>query len=84
MLACTRCGHWHTDAETASGRFLSCTEVKRFWSRLKAEHKELYGHTAQISIVENGIPICFQCKREIPINGPLASKDELLGGKQHG
>ena len=75
MLACTKCGHWHTDAETASGKFLSCTEVKQFWGRLKAEHRELYGHTPQISTDETGTLICLQCKREFPLNSSQASTD---------
>jgi uncharacterized CHY-type Zn-finger protein len=75
LLACTRCGHWHTSAETALERPLSCTEVKQFWGRLKAEHRELYEHAAQITLNDNGTYICFQCKREIPLNGSPVSRD---------
>lgn len=63
MIACTRCGHWHTDAERASNRTLSCTEVKQYWSRIRTEHNALYGHLAQIGTDESGALVCFKCKR---------------------
>lgn len=65
MIACTRCGHWHTDAERSVGKELSCTEVKRYWSRLKNEHNELYGHLAQITTNAAGVVVCFKCGREL-------------------
>lgn len=65
MLACTKCGHWHINAERAMGRNLSCTEVKRFWGRIKSEHRTRYGHQALITTDDTGAPICFTCKREI-------------------
>jgi uncharacterized CHY-type Zn-finger protein len=65
MIACTRCGHWHTDAENASNRNLSCTEVKQFWSRIRNEHNALYGHLAQASVDDSGTLICFKCKRQL-------------------
>jgi DNA-directed RNA polymerase subunit RPC12/RpoP len=65
MIACTRCGHWHIDAEKALGRSLSCTEVKRYWIRLKEAHKEKYGHIAQITVDGSGIYICLKCKHKI-------------------
>lgn len=65
MIACTRCGHWHTDAERSLEKSLSCTEVKQYWSRLKNEHNELYGHLAQITTDESGKPVCFKCGREL-------------------
>lgn len=65
MVACTRCGHWHTDAERALERALSCTEVKSFWSRVRNDHKEVTGHLAQITSTENGELICFKCKRRL-------------------
>jgi hypothetical protein len=68
MLACTRCGRWHVDAERELDRDLSCSEVKQYWSRIKSEHKELYGHSAKITTDDNGARICFECKRELPSN----------------
>ena len=65
MIACTRCGHWHTDAERALGKEMSCTEVRRFWSEIKGEHKKLYGHPAKITTDDFGAPICFECKRKL-------------------
>jgi uncharacterized CHY-type Zn-finger protein len=86
LLACTKCGHWHTNAEAALGRSLSCTEVKQFWGRIKAEHRELYGHPAQITIDEEGKPICLQCKRRITCETAPANGDQGLdqGSIQHG
>jgi len=75
LLACTKCGHWHTNAEAAMGRSLSCTEVKQFWGKIKAEHRELYGHPAQINVDEGGKPLCLQCKRGIPFESAPAGKD---------
>jgi hypothetical protein len=72
MLACTRCGHWHTDAEKALQRRLSCTQVKQFWGRVKGEHRELYGHTAQIITDDAGSLICFNCQRKIVLDGSTA------------
>lgn len=65
MIACTRCGRWHGDAEEALGRRLSCTEVKQYWSRIKAEHKKQYGHLAQITTDDSENRICFKCKRKL-------------------
>jgi uncharacterized CHY-type Zn-finger protein len=65
MIACTRCGHWHTEAERVEEKTLSCTEVKQFWSRIKNEHKELHGHMAQITTDESGATICFKCKKRL-------------------
>jgi hypothetical protein len=65
MLACTKCGNWHTNAERAMGRNLSCTEVKRFWGRVKGDHRDRYGHPAQITTDDAGNLICFTCKRQI-------------------
>jgi hypothetical protein len=76
MLACTKCGHWHTDAEHAMGRSLSCTEVKRFWVKVKEEHRDRYGHTAQIAFTDNhGTPKCFTCNREISLDGITLDQD---------
>jgi hypothetical protein len=69
MLACTRCGYWHSNAERALGRNLSCTEVKKFWSRVKEAHRNRYGHPAMITMDGNGTQICFTCKREILSDG---------------
>jgi hypothetical protein len=65
MKACTRCGLWHTDAESASGKRLSCTDVKKYWARIRSEHRSLYGHTVQITTDEAGNWICFACKRRL-------------------
>jgi len=65
MLACTRCGHWHNDAERVLDKDLSCTEVKQFWSKIRGEHKELYGHPANMTTDNSGAPICFECKRKL-------------------
>lgn len=75
MLACTKCGHWHTNAEHAMGRNLSCTEVKRFWVKVKEEHWNRYGHRAQIAADDHGTLICFTCNREISLNGITIEQD---------
>ena len=67
MVSCTRCGHWHTDAEKATGGRMTCTEVKQFWSRVKNQHLERYGHLAQLAADENGVLICFKCKRPLEV-----------------
>lgn len=61
MKACTRCGVWHTDAEKYLGRYLSCTEVKQYWSDLKRRHLEEAGHLAVIKIGKDGRVICIKC-----------------------
>jgi hypothetical protein len=63
MIACTRCGRWHTDPEEVFGRRLSCTEVRRYWSRIRKEHIRLYEHVVQITTEDSGKWICFKCKR---------------------
>ena len=75
MQACTKCGHWHSNAEHTMGRSLSCTEVKRFWVQIKEEHRVRYGHTAQISRDDHGILRCFTCKREIILDGSAINLD---------
>ena len=65
MKACTRCGAWHTVAEERSGRFMSCTDVKRFWSDMKRRHMAETGHLAMISIKKDGRIICLKCGREL-------------------
>lgn len=65
MIACTRCGHWHTDAESILEKSLSCTEVKHFWSKVKREHMDRTGHLAQIATNEDGDVICFKCKEKL-------------------
>jgi hypothetical protein len=65
MVACTRCGHWHTDAEDTMGKNLSCTEVRQFWARVRNEHHERYGHLPQITANDTGAWICFKCKRTL-------------------
>ncbi|MFZ0612979.1 MAG: hypothetical protein WAM73_12125 [Desulfobacterales bacterium] len=61
MIACTRCGRWHLDAEKIEGRRLSCTDVKRFWSHIRQEHLRLTGHVARITTDESGNWICLNC-----------------------
>jgi hypothetical protein len=61
MIACTRCGRWHSDAEKVQGKRLSCTEVKRFWAKIREEHLRLKGHRAQITTDESGNWICLKC-----------------------
>ena len=61
MKACTRCGIWHTDAEERSGRFMSCSEVKQYWSDLKRHHLEETGHLAMIKITKDHRLICIRC-----------------------
>lgn len=63
MIACSRCGHWHTDPEETVGKKLSCTEVKQYWSKIRNEHMIRYGHVARITTDEAGSWICFDCKR---------------------
>ena len=63
MIACTKCGHRHTDAEENTGKRLSCTEVKRYWARIKYEHERSYGHLAQVTNDLAGNWICYKCKR---------------------
>ena len=65
MQACTRCGHWHTDAEKHMGRYLSCTEAKAFWSDLKRRHMEQAGHMAMIKISSDGRVRCVKCNQEL-------------------
>jgi hypothetical protein len=65
MKACTRCGVWHTDAEKRAGHYLSCTEVKQYWSDLKRLHMEATGHLAMIKISKDGRVLCVKCGQEI-------------------
>jgi hypothetical protein len=61
MKACTRCGAWHTDAERNVGRYLSCTEVKEYWSDVKRRHLEETGHLAMIKMTKDGRVVCVHC-----------------------
>ena len=80
MIACTRCGRLHTDVEAFLGERLSCTQVKQFWSRLKNEHKEQYGHLAQITRDDTETWICFKCKRKLfKATGRAAKQMAKLG-----
>lgn len=65
MIACTRCGNWHEDAETAMGRRLTCTEVKEYWATLRKAHEVRYGHYARITTDEDGKWICLKCNRKM-------------------
>jgi hypothetical protein len=60
MKACTRCGDWHIHAEKDIGRYLSCTEVKHYWSEMKRRHMDETGHLAMIKIKEGKI-VCIHC-----------------------
>ena len=46
-------------------RQLSCTEVKRFWTAVRKEHKRRFGHLAQVVTNEAGDRICDRCKRDL-------------------
>ena len=71
-LACTRCGEWHLSAERTLGRNLSCTEVKRFWNRIKNQHQDTYDHAAHIVMDATGTPFCFTCKQPVDLrNGSV-------------
>jgi hypothetical protein len=61
MIACTRCGRWHLDAEEVLGKRMSCTDVKKYWSKIREEHLQLNGHPAQISTDDSGRWICMKC-----------------------
>jgi hypothetical protein len=63
MIACTRCGHWHTDAEKNNGKRLSCTEVKGYWGQIRRDHMDAYGHVAQLMKDDSGNWVCLKCRR---------------------
>jgi hypothetical protein len=65
MIACTRCGSWHEDAETAEGKRLSCTEVKQYWAKIRNKHNDRYGHYPRISSDDDGTWICLRCERKL-------------------
>jgi len=65
MKACTRCGPWHTDAEERVGHYLSCTEVKQYWSDLKRLHMKETGHLATIKISKDGGIVCVRCGQDL-------------------
>jgi hypothetical protein len=65
MKACTRCGAWHTNAEELNERYMSCTDVKRFWSDIKRRHQDETGHLAMIKIAKDGRIVCLKCGRDI-------------------
>ena len=65
MLACTRCGRRHVDAEKSMGTQLSCTEVKQYWIQIRREHEKTYGHFAQVMTDEAGNWICHVCQRRL-------------------
>ena len=65
MIACTRCGNWHEDAEAAEGKRLTCTEVKQYWTQLKRAHEDRYGHYPRITTDEGGNWICLRCDRKM-------------------
>jgi hypothetical protein len=62
MEACTRCGRWHADAEKVLGRRLSCSDVKRYWSKIREEHLQSTGHPARITTDDAGNWICMKCR----------------------
>jgi hypothetical protein len=61
MIACTRCGRWHLDAEKVLDKRLSCSEVKQYWSKIREEHLQLKGHPARISTDDSGEWVCMRC-----------------------
>jgi len=61
MIACTRCGRWHSDAEEVMGKKLSCTDVKQYWSKIRGAHLRLKGHMPMISTDDEGKWICMKC-----------------------
>lgn len=63
MIACTKCGRRHTDAEETMDRRLSCTEVKQHWAKIRREHERSYGHPARITNDAADNWICYKCKR---------------------
>jgi len=65
MLACTRCGRLHTDAEKAAGKRLSCTEAKQCWAKWKADHQKNFGHYPALSFDGDDNWICLKCGRRI-------------------
>ena len=65
MQACIRCGNWHKDAEHHVGRYLSCTEVKAYWSDLKRRHREETGHLAMLKMTGDGRIVCIKCGRDL-------------------
>lgn len=77
MLSCTKCGRWHSDAENDLKRRLSCTEVKQYWTGIRNDHNELYGHFPQIVTDAEENWICMKCLRRL--KGPVPSTD-LAGG----
>jgi len=65
MIACTKCGRLHADVEAFLGERLSCTQINQFWSRIKNEHKEKYGHLPHITMDETEHWICYKCNRRL-------------------
>ena len=65
MVACTRCGRWHADAEKNIGRRLSCSEVKQYWSNIREAHLQSTGHPARITTDDGGDWICMRCQRKL-------------------
>ena len=47
------------------GERLSCTQINQFWSRIKNEHKEKYGHLPHITMDETEHWICYKCNRRL-------------------
>jgi len=81
MRACSKCPEKHAGAEEVLSRKLSCTEVKRFWIMVRKEHKQEYGHMAELEVDGAGDRFCAQCKRKLTL---LISPDsfECLRGKE--
>jgi hypothetical protein len=61
MVACTRCGRYHLDAEKILDRKMSCTDVKQYWSKIREEHLQSTGHPARISTDDSGQWVCLRC-----------------------
>lgn len=65
MIACTRCGRWHSDAEAVTGKRLTCTEVKQYWAGRRTRHQHRYGHIPQITTDESDNWNCLKCNRKL-------------------
>lgn len=65
MIACTRCGRWHLDAEKAAGKRLSCTEVKQYWEGIRQEHQRQTRHRPRISVDRDGEWACMECSAKL-------------------
>jgi len=73
MKACTKCPEKHAGAEQALRRPLTCTEVRRYWAGIRREHRERYGHSAEIAVDAAGTRVCNRCRRKLG-SGPAGGE----------